>query len=132
MFEVNRVLIFPWNLWENSQNYVFTWLIGYSALLGPIAGILITDYFFIRGTELNVPDLFRKEGQYTYVKGWNPIAMAALVLAVLPNIPGFLHALGVAEPEEPGFFDSIYPYAWFVGFFIASLVYGVGMKVKEK
>ena len=126
------VLIFPWNLWENSQNYVFTWLIGYSALLGPIAGILIADYFVIRKTELNINDLFRKNGEYTYAAGWNPIAVVALVLAVLPNLPGFLHAIGIARPPEPGFFDSIYPYAWFVGLFLAGAIYTVGMKLTNE
>ena len=126
------VLIFPWNLWENSQNYVFQWLIGYSALLGPIAGILIADYFVVRGTELNVGDLFRKEGEYTYSGGWNPVALVALVLAVLPNLPGFLHAIDIAKPAEPGFFDSIYPYAWFVGLAIGGVVYWAGMTFSAK
>ena len=124
------VLIFPWNLWENSQNYVFTWLIGYSALLGPIGGILIADYFAVRRTELNVGDLFRMNGEYTFYRGWNPIALVALVLGVAPNILGFLHALGVAVPEEPGFFDKLYPYAWFVGLAISGLVYWAGMTFK--
>lgn len=119
------ILIFPWNLWENSQNYIFTWLIGYSALLGPIAGILLADYFLIRRTELDVAELFRRQGRYTYKGGWNPIGLLALVLGVLPNLPGFLHQLGVAVPEEPGFFDQLYPYAWFVGLFISGGVYSV-------
>ena len=119
------VLIFPWHLWENSQSYVFTWLIGYSALLGPIAGILIADYFFIRRTELDVAELFRQKGRYTYRGGWNPIALLALVAGVLPNVQGFLHQLGIAVPKEPGLSDALYPYAWFVGLFIAGGLYTV-------
>jgi len=122
------ILIFPWKLLESTQGYIFTWLIGYSALLGPIAGILIADYFLIRRTELDVGDLFRKDGRYTYNNGWNPIALIALVLAVLPNVPGFLHAATGANTAEgfvPGFFDELYTYAWFVGVFIAGGLYTV-------
>jgi len=120
------VLIFPWKLLESTQGYIFTWLIGYSALLGPIAGILIADYFFIRRTNLDVGDLFRIEGRYSFKGGWNPIALIALVLAVLPNVPGFLNAATGASSAEgfvPGFFDELYTYAWFVGLFIAGGLY---------
>jgi NCS1 family nucleobase:cation symporter-1 len=45
------ILIMPWRLYSDPTGYIFTWLIGYSALLGPIGGILICDYFFIRRNE---------------------------------------------------------------------------------
>ena len=120
------ILIFPWKLLESTQGYIFTWLIGYSALLGPIAGILIADYFLIRRTNLDVEDLFRRDGRYRFRSGWNPVALIALVLAVLPNVPGFLNAATGANNAEgfvPGFFDELYTYAWFVGLFIAGGLY---------
>ena len=82
--------IFPWKLLESTGGYIFTWLIGYSALLGPIAGILIADYFLVRRTDIDVDDLFKKEGKYTFSGGWNIVALVALVLAVIPNVPGVL------------------------------------------
>lgn len=85
------ILILPWKLLASQGAYVFTWLIGYSALLGPIAGIMIADYWLIKRTELDVPELYRPEGKY---KGINPVAVGALILGVLPNVPGFLHAIG--------------------------------------
>ncbi|MBJ93187.1 MAG: nitrate reductase [Rickettsiales bacterium] len=120
------LLIFPWKLMESTQGYIFTWLIGYSALLGPIAGILIADYFIIRRTELDVADLFRTDGRYRFRGGWNPVALIALVLAVLPNVPGFINAATGANKVEgfvPSFFDELYTYAWFVGLFIAAGLY---------
>jgi NCS1 family nucleobase:cation symporter-1 len=125
------ILMMPWKILESTQGYIFTWLIGYSALLGPIAGILIVDYYFIRKTELDVPELYRADGAYSYGNGWNMAALVAFVVGVLPNIPGFLNA---AFPQSfPGVddaFKTVYTYAWFVGVGISALVYGVMMKGK--
>ena len=125
------IVMMPWKVLESTQGYIFTWLIGYSALLGPIAGILIVDYFLIRKTKLNVDQLYRGDGQYSYGNGWNYAAIAAFVIAVLPNIPGFLNAaFPSAFPSVSDTFKGIYTYAWFVGLAIAAIVYGVLMKGK--
>jgi NCS1 family nucleobase:cation symporter-1 len=116
------IAMFPWKLLESTGGYIFVWLIGYSALLGPIAGILIADYFLIRKTEMNVEELFRKDGEYSYTNGWNWRALVALAVAVAPNVPGFLHEAGFVE-SVPTFFDDIYVYAWFVGFLIGGGLY---------
>jgi NCS1 family nucleobase:cation symporter-1 len=70
----------PWKLLASSHGYIFTWLIGYSALLGPIGGILIADYFVLRGRELSVDELYQRGGRYEYTGGVNPIAIVALRL----------------------------------------------------
>jgi NCS1 family nucleobase:cation symporter-1 len=118
------IAMFPWKLLESAGAYIFTWLIGYSALLGPIAGILIADYYLIRRTRLKVEDLFKKEGCYTYKNGWNPVAIAALVLGILPSLPGFLDATGLLPTDAvSAFFKSLYHYSWFVGFGISFGLY---------
>jgi nucleobase:cation symporter-1, NCS1 family len=122
------IAMMPWKLLESTGGYIFTWLIGYSALLGPIGGILIADYFLLRRTEYDLDGLYRKAGPYWYRGGFNPVALLALVVAVLPNVPGFLHAAGVVE-AVPALFDQLYTYAWFLGFAIAGAVYLVGMKL---
>jgi NCS1 family nucleobase:cation symporter-1 len=119
----------PWKILETTQGYIFTWLIGYSALLGPIAGILIIDYYLIRKTELDVDQLYRHDGVYSYGNGWNMVAIVAFAAGVLPNIPGFLNAAFPASfPSVGAAFKLIYTYAWFVGIAISALVYGVMMK----
>lgn len=120
--------MFPWKLLESTGDYIFTWLIGYSALLGPIGGILIADYFLVRRTELDLTDLYRKRGRYWYRGGFNPIALLALTVAVLPNLPGFLHVAGAVE-SVPEIYDDIYTYAWFVGFGIAGTLHYVLMSM---
>ena len=76
------VAIFPWKLIESTSGYIFTWLIGYSALLGPIGGILIADYYLVRRTRLDVEALYRRSGEYWYRSGFNPRAMLALAVGV--------------------------------------------------
>ena len=118
------LVMMPWKILETTQGYIFTWLIGYSALLGPIAGILIIDYYFIRKTQINVDELYQEQGQYAYNNGWNMAAVFAFVLGVLPNIPGFLNAaFPAAFPTIPELFKTIYTYAWFVGLALSGVVY---------
>ena len=118
------VVMMPWKLIETTQGYIFTWLIGYGALLGPVLGIMLADYWIVRRSRLDLADLFDLDGQYAYRNGWNPAAVLAFAVAVLPNVPGFLN---VAFPEAfagvPGFFREIYNYAWFIGVAIAAVVY---------
>jgi NCS1 family nucleobase:cation symporter-1 len=116
------LVVFPWKLIETTDGYITTWLVGYSALLGPIGGILIADYFLLRKTRLDVDGLYRRQGPYTFSNGWNRAALIALVVAVAPNVPGFLHAAG-AVTAVPAFFDDLYTYAWFVGFLLAGALY---------
>lgn len=123
------IAIFPWKLLETTGGYIYTWLIGYSALLGPIGGILVADYFLLRRTHYDLADLYRKHGRYWYRGGFNPIAIGALVVAVAPNLPGFLKAAGAIE-QVPAVFEQIYTYAWFVGFLIAAAVYWIGMRLQ--
>jgi NCS1 family nucleobase:cation symporter-1 len=120
------VVMMPWKLVADPNGYIFTWLIAYSALLGPIGGILICDYFVIRHTRLNAIALYERGGEYFYKNGFNAIALVALILGVLPNVPGFLGTIKVIDPATVGpFFMRLYDYAWFVGFFISFVVYGV-------
>ena len=109
----------PWKLLATPDSYIFGWLIGYSALLGPVAGVMVCDYFLIRGTELDVNSLYHREGAYHYSKGVNPRAIVALVAGVGIALLGT-----VVQPLH-----FLYDYAWFVGCFVAGAVYFALMKV---
>jgi nucleobase:cation symporter-1, NCS1 family len=123
------LVIMPWKLIADPSGYIFTWLIGYSALLGPVAGILLADYFWVRNSSVQVDELYRMKGAYTYQNGYNPTALIALTLGVLPNIPGFLAQIKVLnESAVPGVFMEIYHYAWFAGLAIAGIAYAALMK----
>ncbi len=123
------VLIFPWKLIADPGGYIFTWLVGYSSLLGPVGGILIVDYYFIRRQDLSLKDLYDPQGIYRYTGGFNRNAVISLILGILPNIPGFLAAVGAVSPGTfPAWMLQFYNYAWFVGFFVAGGCYGLLMR----
>jgi len=118
------ILMMPWKLLADPSGYIFTWLIGYSALLGPIAGILLIDDFLVRKTQLVTEDLYRWDGIYSYYRGYNLRAVLALVLGILPNIPGFLVQINVlSSTSVPVFFTEVYHYAWFIGLFVSGVSY---------
>ena len=108
----------PWKLLATPDAYIFGWLVGYSGLLGPVAGIMVADYFLIRKTELDVNSLYHREGAYYYAKGVNPRAIISLVLGVV------IALIGLFVPS----LHFLYDYAWFVGFFVAGAAYLVTMR----
>ncbi len=124
------VLMMPWKLMESMGAYIFTWLVGYSGLMGAIAGILICDYWILRRQHLDLAALFDPKGQYAYSNGINYRAVIVLILAIAPVVPGFLHAAVTpgGQVAQPGFFDTLYIYAWFVTFALGFVLYFAAMK----
>ena len=118
------ILIFPWKLIADPNGYIFTWLIAYSSLLGPVGGIMIADYFFIKKQTLVANELYESTGRYSYNKGFNKAAIYSLLLGILPNIPGFLVTIHVVATENvPEWISGMYNYAWFVGFAVSFFTY---------
>lgn len=118
------IAIFPWRLYTDLANYIFTWLIGYSALLGAVGGVMLADYYLVRRARLSVDDLYREDGEYAYGgNGINPRAMVALAAGILPNVPGFLAVASNGAIDVPALFDSMYTYAWFNSLLIAGAVH---------
>jgi len=112
------ILMMPWKLLGDFSAYIFGWLVGYSGLLGPVAGVMIADYFIVRGENLQVDDLYRRGGIYEYSNGFNYRAIVALVCGVA------IALIGLAVPG----LRWLYDYAWFVGFFMAGAVYVILMR----
>jgi NCS1 family nucleobase:cation symporter-1 len=126
-------LIAPWKLLATTQGYIFVWLTGYGALLGPIAGIMIADYWIIRRTRLDVPALYAAQGPYSYARGWNPAALIAFAVPVLLNLPGFLHSAAPAIFGNIGsFWTGLYNYAWFIGVGLALILYTALMRLSHQ
>ena len=127
------IAMMPWKLVADPSGYIFTWLVGYSALLGPVGGIMIADYFVVRRMVLDVPSLYDPRGRYRYSGGWSLVAVAAFVAGVLPSLPGFLSQAGWLDPARvPPFLLEIYGFAWFSGFAIAFVAYLILRKLAPK
>ncbi|GAB2272257.1 Neuronal calcium sensor 1 [Dionaea muscipula] len=114
----------PWRLLKSSESFVYTWLVGYSALLGPIGGIILADYYLLKKMQLNVKDLYSTSprGDYYYSGGYNVAAVAALIIGILPVIPGLLNKVGLLS-SVPEVFIGIYNNAWFISFFLAGFLH---------
>jgi nucleobase:cation symporter-1, NCS1 family len=108
----------PWKLMANYGSYIFGWLVGYSGFLGPIAGVLICDYFIIRKKILFVEELYQRNGLYQYRGGFHWQALAALAAGVAVAFVGL-----IVPPLR-----VLYNYAWFVGFIVSFLVYFAMMR----
>ncbi len=119
------ILMMPWQLMSSMGAYIFTWLIGYSGLMGAIGGILICDYWLIRKRRIELPELFKTGGRYSYGSGFNWRAIVALISAIAPVVPGFLRAATTpgGQVQQPDLFDTLYTYAWFVTFAIGFGLY---------
>jgi nucleobase:cation symporter-1, NCS1 family len=119
------IVSFPWKLYEDVGAYIFTWLVGYGSLLAAIGAVMIVDYWILRRTELDVEELYKVEGEYTYSRGFNWKAIGSVVIGVVPVIPGFINAAttkgGVVA--DPNFLDQLYRYGVFVTFALAGLSY---------
>jgi NCS1 family nucleobase:cation symporter-1 len=124
------IVMMPWKLYADAAAYIFTWLIGYSSLMGAVGGILIADYWVLRRQQLALPELFKVAGRYQYSNGTNWKAVAALVIAILPVAPGFIRAALTpgGQVADPGILDHLYTYAWFVTFALSFGLYLVLMR----
>ena len=119
------IVMMPWKLYADAAAYIFTWLVGYSSLMGAIGGILIADYWVSRQRQLSLPDLFKVHGAYSYDGGVNWRAIGCLVAAILPVVPGFLRAAATpgGQVPNPTLLDTLYTYAWFVTFALSFVLY---------
>jgi NCS1 family nucleobase:cation symporter-1 len=124
------ILMMPWKLVADPNGYIFVWLIAYSALLGPIGGIMIADYFVCRHRKLELKALYDPHGGHRYTNGFSVVALIALLVAVLPSLPGFLAQVHLIDGTGMSpFLLGLYNYAWFVGFGVGFAVYLVLRKI---
>ena len=115
------IALMSWELlkrmgWLQSETSVDTlysnWLLGYSSLLGPIAGIMVVDYFVVRKQHYDLPGLYLDSGPYP---AWNVAGFVAFL------IPVGLTLIAIAT----GTMQWFYTYGWFTGSFLGGLLYYV-------
>jgi len=114
------IAFMPWKLLSSYSTFIFNWLGGYAAFLGPVAGIMICDYFVIRRRVLIVDDLYLRRGVYEYSRGFNWLAVAALLAGAGTALVGL-----VVPPVR-----VLYDYSWFVGFAVSFVAYYALMRLQ--
>src|SRR6059058_3991508 len=112
------VAMMPWKLLANHRTFIFGWLGGYAAVLGPVAGIMICDYYLVHRGRLAVNDLYLRNGEYEYSSGFNWRAIGALCAGSAVAL------VGLIVPS----IRFLYDYSWFVGFAVAFATYYLLMK----
>src|SRR6266576_2276251 len=116
------IALMPWKLLSNYRTFILGWLGGYAAFLGPVAGIMICDYFVIRRRVLVVDDLYLRGGIYEYSRGFNWLAVLALALGAGTAL------VGLVVPSV----RVLYDYSWFVGFGVSFFTYYALMKLRGR
>ncbi len=116
------IALMPWKLLADYKTFILGWLGGYAAFLGPVAGIMICDYFVVRGRVLLVEDLYLRNGLYEYSHGFNWMALIALGAGAGTALVGL-----VVPTLRP-----LYDYSWFVGFFVSFVFYFALMKLQKQ
>jgi NCS1 family nucleobase:cation symporter-1 len=122
------ILIMPWNLLSDPNAYIFTWLGTYGGATGAIAGVIMADYWWVRRKQFKLADLYKPDGVYRYARGWNWIAVVALLVGVVMAIGGAYSATDGAPFPAGGiipFLKPFYDYSWVVGLVVSGAIYGV-------
>ncbi|QTI68210.1 NCS1 family nucleobase:cation symporter-1 [Gordonia polyisoprenivorans] len=116
---VGSVLITPWNLFNNASAIHYT-MDTLGAVIGPLFGILIADFYLVRKQQIVVDDLFTRkpEGAYFYRNGWNPVAVISVILASI--LPISFVIWGTAYEAS---------FTWFMGAGAGLVIYYLGMRL---
>lgn len=111
----------PWNLLSDSNKFT-TYLSAYSVFLSSIAGVMVSDYYFVRKGYLEISELYhsRDSGPYYYTFGIHWRAYTAYICGILINVVGFAGAVGATVPIGATY---IYNLNFFCGFIVSSSVY---------
>jgi nucleobase:cation symporter-1, NCS1 family len=111
------ILMQPWKLLATYGSYIVGWLVGYSSFLGPIAGVMIADYYVLRKRKIVTDELFKRGGSYEFSGGFNWRAIGSLAAGIAVALVGL---------EVPAL-HGLYHYAWFVGFGVSFAIYLIWM-----
>lgn len=117
--------ICPWLIQARAGRFL-AFLNGYSVFMGPLLGVLISDYFIVRRMRgFNVYHLYKHHGLYWFTVGLNWRAFAAFVTGVAPLLPGLIHAINPSIGHIRKGILNFYSMSWFDGFMLAGIAYSL-------
>ncbi|KAK9472931.1 permease for cytosine/purines, uracil, thiamine, allantoin-domain-containing protein [Dipodascopsis tothii] len=113
----------PWNILTGAPAFL-SFMSGYSVWLTPIAGIMISDYFFVHRGNYNVFELYNSNGIYRFNKyGCNWRSWAAFTLAWVPLLPGFLPKVSTVVTTMNVGMEHLYDVGFFYGMPVSIISY---------
>ncbi|KAI2638421.1 NCS1 nucleoside transporter [Xylaria nigripes] len=115
----------PWKI-LSSANTLLAFLSGYAVFLGPMAGIIATDFWLVKRQCIDIPALYDPDGRYRYTAGCNWRAVAAFIVPVAPLLPGLglsISGPGTVHIDEGS--ANLYTFNWMFGFFTSCFLYAV-------
>merc|ERR1712146_676812 len=133
------VTFMPWNLLSTSDSYIYRWLTAYGIFLGPIAGIMVSDFYLFKKRKLDLKSLYHFESsQYYYRGGFNLTALFIFIISVVPAMFGFISYTfpnSFVVQTYPILFQSsiaksCFSFSFILGFFIAFGLYSITNSIK--
>ena len=112
----------PWKILASAGTFL-NFMSAYAIFLGPIAAIMVVDFWVVHRGKYDTLALYQYHGIYRYTKGWNWRAIAAFLVGIAPNMPGFINSIN--KNIHVGVGDRPYKFGWLLGFVSTAGVYAV-------
>ncbi|KAE9963979.1 hypothetical protein BLS_008768 [Venturia inaequalis] len=122
IFSILGVLAQPWRFLTQATTFI-TVLSSFGVFMSPAAAILIVDFWIVRKTKWNIPELYKPGGIYWFTGGINWRAFVAYILAMWPALPGFVNATGGVEVDVV--WRRFYQISFFFGYLVAGGLYWI-------
>lgn len=116
----------PWKILKSAGSFL-NFMSAYAVFLGPIAAIMVVDFWIIHRAKYDTLALYQPHGIYRYTAGCNWRAIVAFVVGVAPNMPGFIQSINANIDAGVG--ARPYSFGWLLGFTATTIVYIVVSKL---
>ena len=110
----------PWKILESAGSFL-NFMSAYAIFLGPIAAIMLFDFYVVHKRRYDTVSMYNPKGIYRYTGGVNWRAIVAFLVGVAPSMPGFIN--GINPDVDVGVGIHPYQFGWLLGFFGTALVY---------
>jgi len=114
----------PWQIIANAKA-LLSFLSGYSCFMGPLAGVICSDYYLVRKCKYNVKELYNPDGLYRYDRGWNWRAFVAFFIPVSVLLPGLAYSIDPVNVHVSDGLLHLYSFSWLFGILMAAAIYYV-------
>lgn len=116
-------VLVPWKILSSAET-LLAFLGGYAVFLGPMAGIMVADFWLVKRQNVDIPALYNPDGRYRYVAGCNWRAALAFLVPVAPLLPGLGRSISGPEAVRiSAGLANLYTFNWMFGFATAVSLY---------